>query len=437
MAEAETPRWTREDLVQVEHDLYSIMLRDARKKALGEPRVGAAEHLGIDEEDVIELNERVVSIDLEPVQLELARQIEASGLSEVLTGATADQPVVWTSVQRRDERVRVPQYVSIPFPPGSVATTPLLVRAWTTNQGTALNVNVMAKAEDEAAAEAYMAELLASATGPRSPYRHEMVEAYYGPTGLALKLVDLEPVDRGSLVLGQEVWDAVHRNVDRMFERMDRLAEAGLGTNRGMVLAGPPGTGKSALCRALAHEYVGQATITIMSASAGEHLLGQVYERLNDLGPALVLIEDLDLLVGDREQAARHALVQFLTVLDGLMTRHGRVVTIATTNDAEMIDDAAVRAARFDQVVSLRLPDAAQRTEILASYLRRVEHTGDLGALGQASDGFSGSDLREVVRSAVLDAEDATVQSHELVAALERRRDALRATPGGPTGAYA
>jgi cell division protease FtsH len=205
-----------------------------------------------------------------------------------------------------------------------------------------------------------------------------------------------------------------------MFERMDVLRESGLGGNRGLLLAGPPGTGKTALCRALAAEYEGRATVVIVSAAVGSYLLGDLYERLDALAPALVLVEDLDLIVGSREEGAGPGLIQFLTVLDGLMTRHSGVVTIATTNDPSAIDAAATRAARFDQVVYLGLPSEEARRAILELYLSRVSHDADLDDLAARSDGLSGADLREVVRSAVLDSDNDTLTPDDLAQTLKR-----------------
>jgi hypothetical protein len=400
------------------------MLREAEKQRLQDATSVAARFLDTAEDKVTSVCENARPGDADVVRLELLRQLEPLDPATV-RGATVSDPTTWTTVEFGAERVRVPDYVSIPFPAGTAGPAPLFVRAWPKQNGMQFHVHVHARSDDEEHAAAYLADLLAAGRGERSPYYHRVVEAFYGQFGLAFRLVELDAGDRSSLVLAPHVWEAVVRNVDRMFERMDRLAAAGLGTNRGLVLSGPPGTGKSALCRVLAQEYQGQATVTIVSASAGQHLLGEVYERMNDLGPALVLVEDLDLLIGDREDRQREALVHYLTVLDGLMTRHSRVVTVATTNDAELIDAAAIRAARFDQVVALPLPDEEQRSAIFSLYLAAVDNTADVALLAQAAGGFSGADIREVVRGAVLDAEDHVVAHDDLERAVTRRRDAL------------
>jgi hypothetical protein len=421
---ADYVRWSREDLVQLEYELYSEMLDDAKRKRREDGTVVAADFLGVaDTRSLAQLVQDVSVSDADAVRFLLMQQLEGIDPA-TLGGATPSEPVSWSTFGQGGEAVRVPNYASVPFPAGTVAKVALFVRCWPHNTGT-LHVEVSARPEDQDAAQEYLDHLVSSARGDRSPYRHRVVEAAFEMGGVGLRLVDLERVTRHELVLSRSIWDAVHRNVDRMFERMERLAAAGLGTNRGLLLAGPPGTGKSALCRALALEYEGRVTTAIVSAASGQHILSQLYERVDPLGPAMVMIEDLDLLIGDRESKERFPLVQFLSALDGLMTHHSRVVTIATTNDAELVDVAALRAARFDQVVTLEPPDPEQRSQILEVYLRSLEHDVDVEELAARTDGFTGADLREVVRAAVLDSEDNRLGVEHLKRAIDRRRRTL------------
>lgn len=423
-------RWSRDDLIQVEYDLYSHMLAEAEHKRHDDPVYMSSHYLDVAVSDILILNTSIPMIDADAVRLELGRQmvgIPAEGVS----APRFDEPVTWGELRLGTETVRVPDYLGLRAPAGTLAAAPLVVRSWPRPNNLDYFVQVCAREGDREHAESYVENLRASASDERCPHRRRILEIGTGRLGLEVTVVALEAIGREDLILDKDVWDAIHRNVDRMFDRMDRLAAAGLGTNRGLVLSGPPGTGKSALCRALALEYEGQVTVAIISASAGQYLLKNTYEHLDRLAPALVLIEDLDLLVGDRERYGGGPLVEFLTVLDGLMTHHGGVVTVATTNDVKMIDDAAIRAARFDQVVPLALPDESQRRDILAVYLRSVAHDGDLDALAQRAEGLSGADLREVARSAVLDAQADVVSNDELSKSLERRRAFVEQLPVG------
>lgn len=413
--------WSREDLIQLEYRLYSLHIEHLERERRRDARVVAGGFLGVPPDQLAVVSENVPTIDVVPVLLEVGRQVTALPSPEEL-GIRWAEPITWEPVDIHGARLHVPKYFSFAVPAGDLSRVPLVVRGWPA-QMTMQYVEVLSRPGDEAEARSFLTDLLAASQGPRSPYFGRVIEADYGQGGLVLRTVELERIDRSTLVLDEAVWDAVTRNVDRMFEKMEVMARAGLGTNRGLLLAGPPGTGKSALCRALALEYAGARTVTIVSAAAGQHLLGEVYGRMDSLGPGLVLIEDLDLLVGDRGDHARFPLVQFLSVLDGLMTRHAGVVTIATTNDASLVDDAALRAARFDQVVELTLPDLEQRAAILTNYLRHVEHDVDVGLCARRSDGFSGAELREAVRAALLDAEHASLDQQDLERSLRRRLD--------------
>lgn len=104
------------------------------------------------------------------------------------------------------------------------------------------------------------------------------------------------------------------------------------------------------------------------------------------------------------------ALNDFLLALDGAMSRHAGVVTVATTNDVSAIDPAARRASRFDCVVTVGLPDRRARTQILRRLLDRLGQDGaavDAARVAAVTDGLTGADLRELVSLAVLHGADA------------------------------
>lgn len=108
-------------------------------------------------------------------------------------------------------------------------------------------------------------------------------------------------------------------------------------------------------------------------------------------------MEDVDLVVGNRKQeAGSEALNNFLLALDGAISDHAGVVTIATTNDVWGIDEAARRAARFDVVVNVPVPDTAARASILTGYLRPLGAEVDVARVAARTAGASGADLREL-----------------------------------------
>ena len=133
-----------------------------------------------------------------------------------------------------------------------------------------------------------------------------------------------------------------------------------------------------------------------------EHI-EELYAELIHLGPSLVVLEDIDLVVGPRSAGGGRALLSFLTALDGVMSAHSDVITLATTNDPRSIDDAAKRAARFDRLIEIPLPAIEARQTILSRYLGQLAALVDLPALAAATRGASGADLRELVRRSVIE----------------------------------
>jgi cell division protease FtsH len=395
-------RRSEQDLLQVKYPLAERQLREQLEKELNDRERLAEAHLDAPWQGVAMSQEIVRSPHINPVLNLIARELNRHPEVE-LAGADVASPPVWERFELGDEVELVPKWAAIYWDRGTVAEVPLVLETWRKNQSQ--TVQVLSKAADQEAAKDFLERLIREATGPSSPYRGRLLKASWGAQGVDLEILR-EPTDRREdLVLPREIWDALDLNVHRMFERMAALRDAGLGSNRGVLLAGPPGTGKTASCRVLAREVLGNVTAVFVDSRLAFGLLPQLYREISGLGPALLMIEDLDLVVGDRDEGRPGGpLLDFLTVLDGLMTQHQDVVTVATTNDPAAVDAGVRRAARFDRIVTFPLPDAAARQRILEVYLRSIEHDVDTARVAEAAEGKTGADLREYVRSAVLNA---------------------------------
>jgi cell division protease FtsH len=262
---------------------------------------------------------------------------------------------------------------------------------------------VHARAEDAESAQAYLDDLRRRGRETESYLRGRCLQVRGDHDDITVTPIDITPANRRDVIVSDAVWRELDLNVSALFTRRELLTKLGLGTNRGMLLFGPPGTGKSALCRVLAAELVGEVTVVFCDARAIGARMGAVYQELTRLAPALVVLEDLDLVVGNRRSGADSSgLHDFLTALDGVMSNHDGIVTLATTNDVKALDDAAVRAARFDRIIEIPLPDAGLRASILRRYLGTLGGPTDIAAVAAATDGASGAALRELVRRAVL-----------------------------------
>ncbi|HKX07949.1 MAG TPA: ATP-binding protein [Stellaceae bacterium] len=162
----------------------------------------------------------------------------------------------------------------------------------------------------------------------------------------------------------------------------DMLKAEGLSIKRGLLLSGPPGDGKSTAIECFVNDIAGEASIIIVEAV--EHIRA-VYHLAQMLAPAVVILEDLDLMTKSRQNPYSYAAVskddvtgELLQVLSG-GSAYADIVTIATTNHPEAIDEAlAKRAGRFDAHIRMGYPSDEDKQRILNLYLDRFGVKDDL-----------------------------------------------------------
>jgi len=208
-------------------------------------------------------------------------------------------------------------------------------------------------------------------------------------------------IDDDDIILDDMVRGVIERTVVDFHERRDALIRLGLPGKRGVLFYGPPGTGKTYTCKYLAHRLK-TATTIVATGHALLHMKA-ICAIAKMLQPALVLLEDVDLVFADREVNAYNTVLgEFIDQLDGFgETDH--VTFILTTNAIERIEAAIKdRPGRVSQCIYFGPPNAALRRRYLQSLLRPYDASAvQLDRVVGQTDGVSQAFLKELVFRAV------------------------------------
>ena len=215
----------------------------------------------------------------------------------------------------------------------------------------------------------------------------------------------LPQIDRKNLILPDATLEMLERNTVRFFEHADTLRRSGRSLKRGLLLHGKPGTGKTYTAKWLARSLKGVTTILISGDQL--NLVKECCQLARLLAPALVILEDVDLIAGERDEhrhpAYQITLHQLMNEMDGL-SDNTEVLFLLTTNRPEAIEPAiAARPGRVDQAIEFPLPDAGCRRRLLALYGRGLNIEVDaLEPVIARTEGASPAFIQELVRKAAL-----------------------------------
>jgi AAA+ superfamily predicted ATPase len=213
------------------------------------------------------------------------------------------------------------------------------------------------------------------------------------------------------LVLTQEQVEEIAKIV-KAIQYRDYLREIELFEIGKLLFVGPPGTGKTSVARALSKELgfpfleVRLSMITSQYLGETSKNIGKVFSLAKRLNPCILFIDEFDYVaktrLSDEHGAIKRAVNMLLKSIDDISLVDDGVLMIGATNHPSLLDSAAWR--RFDKIVMFPLPDAAMRKEIFEKIMAHIKGTFDTQKLAEITDQCTGSDLRLILREAVLQA---------------------------------
>lgn len=228
----------------------------------------------------------------------------------------------------------------------------------------------------------------------KNPLRNKLIQVMSGPreSKIDVKVRKSPVVNLDQVVIEAELRDEMRENTVYHLENID-------GDN-GIILHGPPGTGKSLSCQGIINE-------TLTAGFTCCYVVGRVdFEALEVfiekyLSPCLIILEDIDTYAQDRKQSPHSYFSDFLQFMSGISEREQKLVVIATTNHIEYIDEAiARRPVRFNRRLLVDLPDRPQMEALLNHYFKDSGSLPDEAVDKCLQAKFTGSHIAEIRRTA-------------------------------------
>lgn len=191
----------------------------------------------------------------------------------------------------------------------------------------------------------------------------------------------------------------------------NKYLKHGIKLPKGVLLVGPPGVGKTLIARAVAGEadvpffYQSGASFVQIYVGMGAKKVRELFMKAKHSAPAIIFIDEIDAIGkqrgGKTNDERESTLNELLTQMDGFEGDSG-VIVIAATNKIEVLDEALLRAGRFDRRVFLNLPNIEDRKKILELYLKSKHYEFDLDTLAQQTSGFNSAALATLINEALL-----------------------------------
>lgn len=216
-------------------------------------------------------------------------------------------------------------------------------------------------------------------------------------------------------VAGQDAAKLEVKEVCEMLKNPEKYSSVGARLPSGVLLVGPPGSGKTLMARVTASE----AKVPFYACSASDFVevyvgrgparVRKLFKQAAETAPSIVFIDEIDSIGRSRKMGSLNSeqettLNQILTCMDGLDTSNNGVIVMAATNRLELLDQALLRAGRFDRIINCPLPDRAGRYAILKVHTKKLilETDVDLDRIAKFTPGTSGADLSAICNEAAI-----------------------------------
>ena len=236
------------------------------------------------------------------------------------------------------------------------------------------------------------------------------------------KIEDEKRVTLDDVVGNDDAKKALHEAVEIPIMHPELLKKYDIGNIKGILLFGPPGTGKTMLMQAVANE-IGDVHVLSISGydiakygpSQATAAVKEIFDRAKENAPAIVFVDEIDAIVPSRDTAHQTGLQlagEFLEEFDKIKETTG-VVVVAATNRPDVLDPAILRSGRFDRLIFMPPPDAEARTRIFELNLQKapLDEDVDFSKLAEVTEGYTGADIANICRQVKLNTLEASLTS--------------------------